>query len=358
MALALAATLSIGLSACGGGDDTTTATTASPPSNSVTPTPAPAPTPTPTPSPTPAPTPSPTPAPSPAPTYSVGGTVAGLGTGLSVKLLNNGGDAVTVSANGNFKFPTALASGAKYAATVGTRPSGQQCTIANSSGTVGSANVSNIAVTCSARPLFAYAANSNDNTVSAYTLDPTTGAPTLIGTPIPVGHGPLSLIADKAGKFVYVVDGNDNSVTTLAIDPETGLLTVSGAPAATGAQPFNIARTPASTFAYTTNFGDNTLSGFSINATTGVLTSIGTVAAGTNPYTIAINKAGTFAYVVNAANGTGTPSAMVFSINGATGPPGRGRSQSPSIRPACSRTWATCSTTRSASTPSTRAPAR
>ncbi|BEU45231.1 hypothetical protein MAFF211519_05560 [Ralstonia pseudosolanacearum] len=291
MALALAATLSLVLSACGGGgDDTAAATTAPPSSNAVTPSPSPA----------------------PAPTYSVGGTVAGLGSGLSVKLLNNGGDAVTVTANGNFQFPTALASGAQYAATVGTRPSGQQCTIGNDSGTMGSANVTNIAVTCSTRPLFAYTANSNDNTVSAYTLDPTTGAPTLIGTPISVGQGPLSLIADKAGKFVYVVDGNDNSVTTLAIDSETGLLTISGTPAATGMQPFNIARTPASTFAYTTNFGDNTLSGFSINATTGVLTSIGTIAAGTNPYTIVINKAGTFAYVVNAASGAGTPSAMVF----------------------------------------------
>lgn len=105
MALALAATLSLVLSACGGGgDDTAAATTTPPSSNAVTPTPSPS--------------------PAPAPTYSVGGTVAGLGSGLSVKLLNNGGDAVTVTANGNFQFPTALASGAQYAATVGTRPSG------------------------------------------------------------------------------------------------------------------------------------------------------------------------------------------------------------------------------------------
>jgi len=230
--------------------------------------------------------------------------VSGLGTGLSVTLLDNGSDAVTVNANGNFHFPTALASGAPYAATVGTRPSGQQCTITNGSGTVASASVTNIAVACSARPLFAYAANSNDNTVSAYTLDPTTGAPTLIGTPLAVGHGPLSLVGDKAGKFVFVVDSNDNSVTTLAINSETGLLSVTGTPAATGTQPFNIARTPASTFAYTTNFSSNNLSAVSINASTGALTLVATMATGNDPLAITLNDAGTVAYIVNGVDST------------------------------------------------------
>ena len=36
----------------------------------------------------------------------IGGTVSGLGTGLSVTLLNNGSDSLTVSRNGSFAFAT------------------------------------------------------------------------------------------------------------------------------------------------------------------------------------------------------------------------------------------------------------
>ena len=83
------------------------------------------------------------------PTYSVGGSVSGLSSG-SVVLQDNGGDDLSVSANGPFTFATKLASGAAYAVTVKTNPSGQTCSVSNGSGTVGSANVTNVAVTCAA----------------------------------------------------------------------------------------------------------------------------------------------------------------------------------------------------------------
>ena len=81
--------------------------------------------------------------------YTVGGSVSGLtGSGLALKL--NGGNAFAISANGAFTLPGALASGASYAVTVATQPSGQTCALANGSGTIGSANVTNVAVTCAA----------------------------------------------------------------------------------------------------------------------------------------------------------------------------------------------------------------
>ena len=81
-------------------------------------------------------------------TYTIGGALSGLGAGKSVGLLNNGGDAITVNANGGFTFPNALVAGSAYAVTVGTQPAGQSCTVANGSGTVGAANVTNVAVSC------------------------------------------------------------------------------------------------------------------------------------------------------------------------------------------------------------------
>jgi len=82
------------------------------------------------------------------PTYTIGGSVSGLVTGKTVGLLNNGGDALTVNANGSFTFATALTSGSAYAVTVGTQPVGQVCTVSNGTGTVASANVTNVAVSC------------------------------------------------------------------------------------------------------------------------------------------------------------------------------------------------------------------
>src|SRR5206468_3250496 len=66
----------------------------------------------------------------------------------TVVLQDNGGDNLSVSANGSFAFATKLAGGAAYAATVLTQPSGQTCAVSGGTGTVGSANVTNIAVTC------------------------------------------------------------------------------------------------------------------------------------------------------------------------------------------------------------------
>ena len=79
-------------------------------------------------------------------TYSVGGSVTGLSG--TVVLANNAGDALSVGADGPFTFPTQLATGAAYNVTVQTNPTGQTCTVLNGSGSISSANVSNVSVTC------------------------------------------------------------------------------------------------------------------------------------------------------------------------------------------------------------------
>jgi len=81
--------------------------------------------------------------------FALRGTVTGLaGTGLVLQ--NNGGDDLAVTADGEFSFPSPIASGAPYNVTVLTQPSGpsQSCTVANGSGTIGAADVTNVAVTC------------------------------------------------------------------------------------------------------------------------------------------------------------------------------------------------------------------
>ena len=81
-------------------------------------------------------------------TYTLGGTVSGLnGTGL---VLSNGSATLNIPANGAFAFGSAIASGSSYNVVVGTQPSSpaQTCIVTNASGTITSANVSNVVVSC------------------------------------------------------------------------------------------------------------------------------------------------------------------------------------------------------------------
>ena len=80
------------------------------------------------------------------PTYAVGGTISGLSG--TVVLENNGANDLSTTANGAFAFSTQLAQGAAYNVTVKTNPTGQTCTVTNPSGTVGTADVTNVSVTC------------------------------------------------------------------------------------------------------------------------------------------------------------------------------------------------------------------
>lgn len=79
------------------------------------------------------------------PTYTIGGTVSGL-TGSVV--LRNGEELLTVRANGAWAFATRVRSGTPYSVTIATQPEGQTCSLVNGTGTVGTANVTDIAVTC------------------------------------------------------------------------------------------------------------------------------------------------------------------------------------------------------------------
>ena len=130
--------------------------------------------------------------------YSVGGTVLGLSG--TVVLQDNGGDDLSVSANGSFMFATSVASGAGYSVTVKTNPSGQSCTVSNGSGTVASANVTNVAVSCTS--------------AAAYSVGGTVLG--LSGTVVLQDNGGDDLSVSANGSFMFatsVASGAGYSVT-------------------------------------------------------------------------------------------------------------------------------------------------
>jgi len=79
-------------------------------------------------------------------TYTLGGTVTGLDGTIQLRI--EGGETLSLTANGPFTFQTRLPAGGTYAVSVVAQPRGYRCTVANGSGTV-SGNVTGITAQCS-----------------------------------------------------------------------------------------------------------------------------------------------------------------------------------------------------------------
>jgi 6-phosphogluconolactonase len=173
---------------------------------------------------------------------------------------------------------------------------------------------------------FAYVANGDSfpRSVSMYTINGANGALTYFGTIAAEGF-PTSVVVDPSGQFVYVAAETDTgasgpgSVSMYAIDATTGALSSLGT-IATGtmiaeSSSNSIALGPTGAFAYVTNSGSNNVSMYSINATTGVLTSVALMDAGTTPLSVAVDPSGKFAYVTN----FNSNNVSMYTIDPATG---------------------------------------
>ncbi len=79
--------------------------------------------------------------------YTVGGSITGLTSeGLS---LTNGADNLTIAGSTSlFTMPTPVSDGSVYGVAILSQPAGQTCTLKNGTSTMGSAAVTNIAITC------------------------------------------------------------------------------------------------------------------------------------------------------------------------------------------------------------------
>jgi hypothetical protein len=82
----------------------------------------------------------------PTPTFSIGGTVAGTAGVLTLQ--NSNGTLLNVATDGSFAFETPMVPSALYNVTVAVPPQAQTCTVANGSGTVGHASISDVTITC------------------------------------------------------------------------------------------------------------------------------------------------------------------------------------------------------------------
>jgi 6-phosphogluconolactonase len=249
--------------------------------------------------------------------YTVGGTVTGVrGSGMVIE--DNSGNALTVVGNGTFQFASGIDQGGAYSVTITTQPSGQTCVVRNGAGTIGTADIDNVVITCSLPGLYAYVANMSSNSISAFAIDASTGALTPVAdSPFAsAGTTPVAAVVDPNGTYLYVANNASNNLSVYAIDASTGALSEVGEPVPTGNGPFAVLVDPHNQFVYVANKTDNTVSVYSI-ASGGALSEIGgsPFAVGEEPASLAIDPGGNFLYVTSYAGG----SIYAFSIEPGAG---------------------------------------
>jgi uncharacterized repeat protein (TIGR01451 family) len=134
---------------------------------------------------------------------------------------------------------------------------------------------------------FAYVANSNSGNVSAYTIDPASGAlAAMPGSPFAVGYGVYFVTVDPTGRFLYAAaSGGEYSIGVSAydVDPVSGALAAVSSYSCLGGLPTSIAVDPTDRFAYGLSYEVCT---FNINPATGALGGGNSFAAGSNPKSI------------------------------------------------------------------------
>lgn len=165
-------------------------------------------------------------------------------------------------------------------------------------------------------PRFAYAANSDSNDVSMYSVDSASGRLRKIGD-IGAGDGPFAVTTDPAGRFVYVGNFGSNDLSMYQIDQERGSLTPLGT-LETGSGPYSLAVHPSGRYLYaaTENSPANLDTWiYEIDPVTGKLTKIATVPSGISPIAITLDFFGTFAYVAN----TSSDNITLYQIDATTG---------------------------------------
>jgi len=148
-------------------------------------------------------------------TYTVSGNISGLAaSGLVLRL--NAASLIVANAATSFKFSTALTSGMTYAVSVGIQPVGYTCTVSgggtgNGSGTIASANVTNIAVACA----------------KTYTIGGAVTGLTGSGLRVTLNGGSSKLIASNATSYVFSTALTSGTSYTVAIQAQPSGLTCS-----------------------------------------------------------------------------------------------------------------------------------
>ena len=268
----------------------------------------------------------PPPPPPPPPPPLGGGTVSGLmGSGLVLRLLTpcpHCGHQLSivlgeaqVNSNGPFTFDSANPPEPNLAPVyvgITQQPASptQLCVLQT-------ATVTHVKVVCSQ---FSYVANAGDNTVSAYTVDATSGALAAVGTPVATGGtSPHAILGTQDKKYVFVGNEGSNDISAFAVNSANGALTaVPGSPFPAGTDPKALALYGVSgfgTYLYVANAGSDTVSAFAVDTSTGSLTPLSPARFATGKGPSSILQLGGGPSILYVANNGGSDDISAFLID-------------------------------------------
>jgi len=245
--------------------------------------------------------------------YMVGGTVSGY-TGNGLVLQNNGGDDLTINAEGNFTFNSAVADSSEYAVSVLIQPNSpnQVCTISNGSGTLGGAAISSVTVACSTT---SYTVG---GTVSGYT-----GSGLVLqnnnGDDLPVSaNGAFSFnsaLTDGSGYAVRVQTQPDSPNQICTVNNGHGIVSgavVSGVAIICSADSYTVGGTVSGYAGSSLVLQNNGSDDLTINAG-GNFTFSSAVANGSNYTVTVLTQPGSLNQMCTVSNGSGTISGTAVS---------------------------------------------
>ena len=276
--------------------------------------------------------------------YTVGGSVSGLlGSGLVLQLA--GSADVAVAADGAFVFSQKLAKGTSYAVSVKQQPSTplQTCTVNNPSGTIGDADIANVAVVCATTAQKVSVAVTGLDVAGGLVLQNNAGddlavnadgtfsftTPVAVGadygvtvktqptalqvciakqafgtvTTAPVAAVTIACTTPGADRFAFTADEGTSSVSMYIVGSDGSLSSVGRFPA--GGTPQHVTTHPSKPYIYASNISGATrgVIQYAIDTTTvptGTLTQQRAITAGvgTTPYFVGIAPNGQHAYVI------------------------------------------------------------
>lgn len=193
----------------------------------------------------------------------------------------------------------------------------------NYGGSLNGQNPAQIAFTPDGR--FAYTANKESLSITAFSVNTTTGALTAIQN-VPGGIDPISLAVDPSGRSLYVannalpddpatpaIENNPGTVTMFPIN-SNGTLGASTSYVA-DILPQSVVVDGSGGAVYVANSGANNVQIFTRNTTTGALTLARTVAAGTTPWTLGLCGNSSFLYAANAPKDSGGVTGFALANN-------------------------------------------
>ena len=230
-------------------------------------------------------------------TYTISGTISGL-TGTGLVLQNNSGDDLAIdSGTTSFSFKTSVADGAGYSVTVKTSPTSpdQTCTVSSGSGTVSTANVTNVSVSCS---------------VKSYTIGGTISGLSGSGLVLQLNSSETLSVSSGSTSFSFTSGVSDGSTYSVAVQtspssPNQTCTVTSGSGTVSGAAISSVQVT-CSTTTYTVGGTITGLSGNSLVLQNNLGDDL-TVASGSTSFTFPTAVADNSAYSVTVMTAPTSP---------------------------------------------------